>query len=247
MVEAAFYARQAPHSFERTQRMKALLDSGGMCLESFMNELMRKTMEDSGKSEKDIRHKLKSSNLPTKIEKWPQEVCSKAITSMNRSLDQHRALRNRLVHPKEDDHSIYLDLQHTKPDEIVDEIATFIVSICEAKPCIYPYWALGWNFVGFNRDPAHPVLLDSFQFVHAMARMKFLPVSSAFAADESEAWQYSMMANLSGFSVLKAQLDAISYDIEPWFELIPGLGAPPRLCRRWWQREFILSTVPGQT
>ena len=244
MVEEAFYASQAPHTFERAKRIKSLLDFAGICLESFMNELMRKAMKGSGKSEKEIRTKLKSAGLATKIENWPHEVCSSPLAVTGRVLNEQRTLRNRLIQPTEDDHSVYLALEQTNPTEVVDAVATMLVSICEARPCFYPYWLLGWNFVGFNHDPAHPFLSDSSQFVHALARMGFLPISSAFAVDESQEWQRSRMTSLVGYLGLKAQLDALPYDIEPWFEVIPGLGAPPRLCRRWWQRDFILSTVP---
>jgi hypothetical protein len=250
MVEEAFHAGFSANTFERMKRMRSVLEFADVCLESFMNELMRGSMIEAGQSEKAIKDKLKSTGLPQKLNTWPSKLCAKpqvvadTISKTVPILEQQRKLRNRLTHPTEKDHSVYLQLEQTRASDVVDSVGITLVSICEAKPCVYPYWLLGWNFVGFNHDAAQPYLSDSSQFVHALARMGFLPIANAFLADESENWQRSHMTNRAGFLRLKAELDALSYDIEPWFESIPGLGAPPRLCRRWWDRNLVLSTIP---
>ena len=54
VVEEAFYASRARHGFERGKRIKSLLNFAGISVESFLNELMRKTMEGAGKSENEM-------------------------------------------------------------------------------------------------------------------------------------------------------------------------------------------------
>jgi hypothetical protein len=192
--------------------------------------------------------KLKKAQLPEKLTSWVDELCkgqaptNKHTSFISALVGNQRQLRNRLVHPKEYDHSIYVELERTRPSDVATAVAMTIVTICERTQRMYPYWVLGWNFVGFNGDPAHPCLLDAAQFIHALARLHFLRVSEATGANVQ--WQGVWLRGLAGFSELKAKLDNLHYDIEPWFEYLPGFGAPPRLCRRWWDRTFIMSTLP---
>jgi hypothetical protein len=130
VVEEAFHASRARLGFERGKRIKSLLNFAGISVESFLNELMRKTMEGAGKSENKIRKKLKGAGLPTKVANWPEEICSHPVAEQARTFNEQRELRNRLTHPTEDDHSVYLALEETNPAEVVDAVATMLVGIC---------------------------------------------------------------------------------------------------------------------
>jgi hypothetical protein len=71
--------------------------------------------------------------------------------------ETYQETRNEITHPKRRDHSIYVELDQADPDGLVDAIARAIVTLCEARGVPFPYWVLGWNYVGLNNNPAHPL------------------------------------------------------------------------------------------
>ena len=249
LVESVFLAERAPHEYDRTRHRKAALLHGSIAIEAFTNQQMRKHLEAAGLSEPEILKRLRKPSLAEKLRKWPEEIFGKpaelAEDSLLDLIEDHHELRHGIVHPKERDHSMYGKLEAVKLVSFLDSVALTLVCVLEAGLRQYPYWLLGWNFVGFNHDPAQPFLNNSAQFVHALARMGYVSRRNAFVADESESWQRRFLVGPESFRRLQAALRTYPHDIEPWFELVPGLGSPPRFTRRWWDREFILSTIPS--
>jgi hypothetical protein len=252
LCESASLAVASRNEFDRNKNLKAALLFSSIALEAFLNRLMRTHLEARQTPEKEIVATLVGPSLTTKLKTWPAKWCALPPTSSDSdeliaSLDAYRALRNGITHPKERDHSIYATLERLDAKVLVTTVALTMVALCETRREQYPYWVLGWNFVGFNRDPAQPLLTDAAQFIHALARMGFLRPADALVVDTSRGWQNRWLSSRKGYSELAALLGAYSADIEPWFELIPGAGSPPRLCRRWWDRAFILSARPRST
>lgn len=246
--ESSYLEAHAPHEFDRTRHRKAALLNSSITLEAFINSQMRKHLEAAGLAEAAIMKRLRAQSLPKKLRKWPAEIFGRpaaiADAALLDAIEDYHDLRNGIVHPKERDHALYSKLESVKLPQLTEGVALTIVAILEAGARQYPYWLLGWNFVGFNHDPAQPFLNNAAQFLHSLARMDYVPSQHAWVADESEAWQRRFLTGTASFRRLKSSLDAYPHDIEPWCELIPGLGSPPRLCRRWWDRAFILSTIP---
>jgi hypothetical protein len=250
MCEEAHHGREARHEFDRYKHLRSCLIFGSMALEAFINEQMRQYLENVGTPEEQIYKCLRRPRLQSKINEWPAKFGNGVLqldpghSELFALFDDFYDLRNSLVHPKERDHSIHRRLDDLDPAGVVEAVRTTIVLIAVAIPKPFPYWALGWNFVGFNFDNTHPVLLDVAQFRHSFARLGLITPNTAWLYDEANRWTEENMKSANDFRCLKAQLDALPIDIEPWFELIPGMGSPPRLTKRWWDHELIASTIP---
>lgn len=250
MYEDAHRAREARHEVDRYKHLRSCLIFGSIALEAFINEQMRRHLESIDFPEEQIYKRLRKELLRTKINEWPAEFGSRALelesghSELFGLFDDLYELRNGLIHPKDRDHSIYRRLDDLGPGEVVEAVSTTLVLIAGAIPRPFPYWVLGWNFVGFNFDDTHPVLLDVAQFRHSLARLGLIARNTAWLYDEANRWTEENMKSGAEFRGLKAQLDGLPIDIEPWFELIPGMGSPPRLTRRWWDHDLIISTSP---
>lgn len=245
--ESVRLAEASANEFDRNKNLKAALLFSSIALEAFLNRLMRKHLETRETPEKKILVTLGRPSLAAKLRDWPSQwsMAQPALSDADElihAIDAYRALRNGITHPKERDHSIYATLERLDAKGLVSTVALTMVAICEARREQYPYWLLGWNFVGFNHDPAQPFSTDAAQFIHALARMGFLPPADALIVEASRAWQERWLKSREGYFELSSLLEAYRGDIEPSFEVIPGAGSPPRLCRRWWDRELILST-----
>lgn len=248
--EEAYRAIEAHNNFMRFNHIRSLLYFASVGFEAFFNKLMRKKMSDQGESERAIIEKLKSVGLGRKINQWPSELCllpvdiEPDISNLFDLFQDYHNLRHSLTHPKDIDHSIYLKLECIDPTQVIRAVQETLLRVHEAVQQAYPYWLLGWNFVGFNRDEAHPFLSNAAQFRHSLARMGLIDPADAWYCERAERWQQEWMADRQGFARLTSLLNGYPDDIEPWSEIIPGLGSPPRLCRRWWDHDYIMSTVP---
>jgi len=248
MVEEAWHGENAQNDFARAKHLRSALSFASTSLEAFSNRCMREWLEQQNSPEEQIYGKLKKASLREKLNNWPAEFCGRrrdvdfpALKLFYVVADYHD-LRNELIHPKDKDHSIYDRLDGLQAQELVNTVSQIIVSICEAQRTIYPYWILGWNFVGFNGDPSWPCVLPTSEFVHTMARMGFLKPEEAFDYEASIAWQTRYLGSRQGFYELRAALHDFPEDISPYVDF--GWGPVPRLCRHWWDRELILGSVP---
>ena len=249
--EEAYHASQAGNAFMRYRHLRALLAFASTGIESFFNQLMRARMKSEGDEEEDIYKRLRHARFSEKVKEWPSQLCEKAIEMDQVGLydlfQEYYDLRCGLIHPKDSDHSVYLALEALDPNEIIEAIRKILLQVYEAIPQCWPYWLLGWNFVGFDHSVSHPYLSNVAQFRHSLARLGFIDTAEALDFDKANAWTSEHMSDRKGFDNLKSKLDGFPEDIEPWFEVIKGLESPPRLCRRWWDHEFIVSTVPSST
>jgi SOS response regulatory protein OraA/RecX len=248
LVEEAWHSQNLQNDFARAQHLRSALTFAPTCLEAFLNRCMREWLEQRNTSEDQIYGKLRNAKFKEKLNDWPAEFCGRRPNigvSAQRLFDlvaDFLDLRNELIHPKAKDHSIYKRLDGLQPQELVSRVSEIIVSICEAKGTAYPYWILGWNFVGFNRDPTWPCVLPPSEFVHTMARMGFLKPSEALDSQASIAWQTRFLGSSRAFQELRAALRELPYDISPYVDF--GWGPVHRLCKRWWDRDLILGSVP---
>ena len=252
MCEDAHRAIESRHEFERYRAIRSTLWFAEASLEAFVNAEMRIHLEREATSEAVIFKRLRHESFRDKINKWPSEIAGRqvdvdpAASGLFDLFDGYHSLRNALTHSKDRDHSIYARLDKVQPSEIVQSVATTLVLISTATRGTFPYWTLGWNFVGLDRDDTHPVLLGVDQFRHSLRRLELIPTDAPWLVDVGERWMIKNMSSLDAFQALKLRLDTLRIEIEPWFEIVPGRGCPPRLTRRWWDAEFILSTVPSR-
>lgn len=229
MYQEMSFANSAKNDISRYHHLSACLLFGGCAIESFSNTNMRQHLKQSELQEDKILHRLRYTSLREKIESWPTEICGVKIEGGDISvLLQFLDLRNEVTHRKRVDHSLYKELDQTSPILFVEAIQRSFVALYEGQHKSFPYWLLGWNFVGMNRDDTHPSLSSNQQFKHALNHMGFkVP---AWDANATDVWEEVNMRGIKAFLRLKEDYYLRAPDIEPKNKKFPFA---PRLCKRW--------------
>ena len=216
--------------------LSACLLFGGCAIESFSNASMRKHLKPSEETEDKILKCLRYTPLREKVESWPAEIYGIALEKSDiEILFNFLDLRNEVTHRKRIDHSLYKELDKTNPVHFVETIQKIFVLFYHGQGDSFPYWLLGWNFVGMNGDNTHPCLINNQQFKHALNHLGFkVP---AWEHDSARVWEEKNMRGLDAFQKLKKDYYLKAPDIEPKSERFP---MSPRLCKRWWDRQLII-------
>jgi len=198
---------------------------------------MRVYLGENEVAEEKIFQKLRYTPLLKKMKKWPSKICGVTIEAKDiEIISAFLDLRNEVTHRKRKDHSLYKELDEATPANFVEALQDAFVAVYCGLDDSFPYWILGWNFVGMNGDETHPCLSNNQQFKHALTHMGFkIPAWEYHAA---KAWEEKNMKGLSAFRRLKNEY----YDIAPVIEpKNPRFPMAPRLCKRWWDRDLIRS------
>lgn len=197
---------------------------------------MRENLTQNGVDEEGILKILRKGRLGGKLQNWPSEICGKPVEIPESLIDTFKTfqeIRNEVTHAKNRDHSIYADLDRMEPTQIVDAIARIIVTILSGKERPFPYWLLGWNYVGMNGNPAHPFESNNLNgFVHSLRN---LGISFNNYGSDS-VWEKMAMTSVKGYEELKDILSQVPSDIEPLHHRFPQ---KPRLTRRWWDSDVV--------
>lgn len=235
MYQEAFLANQATSDFERYHHLSACLLFGGCAIESFLNESMRKKLESDNADEKAIFDKIRYTSIKKKLEEWPTIICDALIDdAVQEVILNYLNLRNEVTHRKRKDHSLYAELDQASPAIVVEAVQKAYLSLFAARKEAFPYWLLGWNYVGFNGDKTHPCLLNNQQLLHSLRIMGFKVPSFDYGA--AQAWEKQHMTSAEGFEFIKRDIFLQAPEIEPRQEMFP---LAPKLCKRWWDKEFI--------
>lgn len=231
-------AKTANNNFIKYHHLRSCIYFAVCTIESFLNQEMRRILEAQSVSEEKIYQTIRKPSIKQKMRKWPQIIYNKPIEFEERVLrviDEYRELRNEITHPKRRDHAIYYVLDQSNPDQLVDAIGSALACLYDAKEKPFPYWILGWNYVGMNGNPAFPTQLNNLNgFYYSLKGMGF----SGLGADIT--FEDRCMSTKRDFDHLLSQLKSYPEDIEPYWE---GFPSRPRLTRRWWDHEFIISNV----
>ena len=235
MYQESVLAGEAPNDITRYHHLTACLLFGGCAIESFMNTNMRTYLVGKGVSEKKIFQKLRYTPLREKMEEWPFGICGVAIEAKDiEIISEFLDLRNEVTHRKRKDHSLYKELDEAKPAKFVEAVQMAFVVIYSGLDNSFPYWLLGWNFVGMNGDETHPSLINNQKFKHALAHMGFQVPAWEYHA--TNAWEEKNMRGFAAFRRLKSEY----YDNAPTIEpKDPRFPMAPLLCKRWWDRGLI--------
>ena len=235
MFQEASLTHKSRNEIERYHHLSASLLFGGCAVESFLNAKMRAYCKGEGVDENQVLKRLRYTALREKLEKWPSEFCGTAIPEVDvNCIVDFLDLRNEVTHRKRKDHSLYKELDETNVHIFIQALQRAMVMVYSGFGESFPYWLLGWNYVGMNGDETHPCLLSNQQFKHSLNRFGFnVPAWEYHAANE---WERAYMSNLEGFAVLHEQVYSRCPDIEPRSEQFPQI---PRLCKRWWDRAVI--------
>ena len=234
MHQEIYFAGEAANDFYRHHYLSSALLFGGCAVESFLNSQLRLTLEKTANEEL-IFKRLRRTSFREKLKKWPaeiagSEVATKEVETIMRFLD----LRNEVTHRKRRDHSLYNELEAANVKEFLSAIQEVFLTIYFAKSEAFPYWILGWNYVGMNGDASSPCIINNAQFRHSLRAMGYdIPASDYYRAN---AWEAEVMKTRKGFKFLQDELFPDAPDIEPQSERFP---TKPRLSKRWWDAELI--------
>ncbi|PAU92649.1 hypothetical protein CK503_15685 [Aliifodinibius salipaludis] len=236
LLEDQHRAKKVENAFLENKYKKSCLYFAGVSIESLLNKIMRTKLEDEGKSENKIYNTLRYEGFKGKLKKWPKKVFDSSLTLTDKEsnlfdlFETFYEMRNTLTHPKHEDHSIYVDLEMTDVSEIKETVSKILLQLFILRDKIFPYWLLGWNFIGFNRDDNHPVILNNSQFLHALSRMGIINSQTAWSADHSDEWQIKNMSSYKSFLSLKKKLNSYPLNEEN-SENYEG----PILTKNWWE------------
>lgn len=237
MSYEAAMASDSNNDFVRYHHVRTCVYFAVSTIETFLNQQMRRHLEEQEIAEEAILKRLRSHE--DKRKDWPSEICGKEVnfsSDVHKVFETYRLMRNEITHPKRRDHSIYLELESANPDELVEAISVAIVTIHEGMGEPFPYWVLGWNYVGMNGNPAYPVQSNNLNgFVYSLIGMGFQGVRSSDLS-----WERRHMFTVENYKHLKSELAKYPVDIEPYW---PDFPMRPRLTRRWWDHEFINKNI----
>ena len=237
MFQEGYLSSKSTSDFERYHHLSSCLLFGACTVESFFNEIYRSKLFNKGEVEKKIFKDLRYTSFRKKFENWPQEICGiKIDREIQEKIYAYLDIRHEVTHRKRKDHSLYSELDNTNPTEFIEAIQQTFLIIYEYSNLAFPYWLLGWNYVGMNSDPTHPCLINNQQFKHSINFMGFsVP---AWGADMAEKWEEKFMTTRKGFNLIKSEIYDNAPDIEPKNDRFPFA---PRLCKRWWDKSFIIN------
>lgn len=236
MYQEMAFSDTATNAIDRYHHLSACLLFGGCAIESFLNSSMRAYLKKKEESEDNVIKLLRYTALRKKLESWPFEICGVTIDKQDFDiLWGFLDLRNEVTHRKRKDHSLYKELDEASPVNFVEAVQRTFVQFYYGQGTSFPYWLLGWNFVGMNSDYTHPCLINNQQFKHALNNMGFRVPASDYGA--ANAWEEENMKGIEAFCNLKRDYYFKAPNIEPKSKMFPRA---PRLCKRWWDKKLIL-------
>lgn len=106
MYEDAHRVREARHEFSRYKHLRSCLISGSTALEAFINEQMRRHLENTNAPEKKISKCVGKGSLKSKINEWPAKFGNRTFeldpghADLFGLFDEFHKLRHGLIHPK---------------------------------------------------------------------------------------------------------------------------------------------------
>lgn len=243
MFQENHFATVAPHEFARQHHTKACLYFAISALETALNQFMRKKMAADGKTEEQIYSRLRSTNLEEKARRWPQEVSTTEIAfddEFFKLLGIAKDLRNEATHPKQVDHTNFTRINQFHTQVFINHIIEAIVHLYTSTNQQFPYYLLGWNYVGINKDPAQPLEINNHQFLKSLRNLGFDVPTIDYGKEK--AWLTKHMTSIDSYNTLKKMLSMVRDFIEPKIVFHPDFAklTSPRLCKRWWDRREII-------
>jgi hypothetical protein len=180
MFQEMSFANEATNDIARYHHLSACLLFGGCAIESYSNANMRKHLKSLEVAENKILKRLRYTALREKIETWPAEIYGINLEKSDvEVLLDFLDLRNEVTHRKRVDHSLYKELDETNPVHFVEAIQRAFVMFYQGQGGSFPYWLLGWNFVGMSGDAARAWEEQNMRGIAAFIRLKEVYYSKA--------------------------------------------------------------------
>ncbi|MCE8028777.1 hypothetical protein HOP54_08755 [Halomonas daqingensis] len=217
--------------FMRYHHLRSCIFFSVACVETFLNVKMKDFMGKNGSSDEEVLKEIKIRKLKDKLKKWPKAISGKDIKiplEIKSTIDIYEDLRHDIVHVKPLDHSFYLKLDDVEPEAITDAVARLMVTVHSSLDEEFPYWLLGWNYIGLNGSLAQVMEMNNYNsFMYSLRNLGFRLNGSVTPQE----WIKRAMVNIKGYEMLKQALDGLEVDIEPEIPRFPHM---PRLTRKWW-------------
>jgi hypothetical protein len=233
MIQDGYLFSEAHTEFEKHRISKSCLYFGVAAVEAFINQELRDIMRKAGQSDDEIFNTLKGGKNKIKwLDKSPFSVLSNDV---NYTLFNYfKEIRNEVTHPKRKDQLIHDYLNITKPQEFINIVKYILVKMCELQGKEFQYWMLGWNYVGLNNNALELFLGGNLQsFYHSLRAMHI----EGYDFTNQINFSTKHMNNYDAFLRLQKKLDEFPFDIE----LKRAYKNPPRLTRKWWDKQIILA------
>lgn len=241
MYQESHFAENADDQQERYHHFRACLYFGIGTVESFLNEEIRDFMKDQGHDEEAINEEIKNKNIGNKLKEYLPRITEKAIdipNDMREVFDAFRDMRNEVTHPSHEDHSIYQELDEANSKVLVQTVTEFLALVYEAKQERFPFWILGWNYVGSDGDPTKLTMGNYMNcFMPSLYSLGFDVPSGE--AGKVENFVDNNFTTLDKFRDWRSKLQNLDKNIEPFDERFPQ---KPRLTNEWWNDELITQT-----
>lgn len=238
MFYEAHLIAAAQNEFIRYHHVRSCVYFGVSTVEAFLNQSMRQHMKEAGADEEAIFKKLRRTSLDEKRRDWPAELCGRPVTfdpATEQVFNYNKGIRDEVTHPKRRDQSIYPQLDSFNARSFTEAVALTLVGVYEGLAKPFPYWVLGWNFVGLNGDAAWPMETANLNSFYPSLR------TMGFKLGHYDVnWDHNNMVTAVDYMRLVAALNTYPDDIEPY---TPRFPSKPRLTRRWWDHAFIRQTV----
>ena len=129
----------------------ASLYFGFGAIESFLNAEIRIVFTREGVDDKTIFSNIFKASDEERWYKWIEKISGGTIEkNLFEKMKYLKEIRNETTHSKRKDQLLYGYIDEYSIDEIIDIVQEIIVTIKERQNKPFPYWLIGWNYIGFN-------------------------------------------------------------------------------------------------
>lgn len=220
MIQEYEQMKESETQFEIYHHKMASLYFGFGAIESFLNTetMIIRTKEGNNKKSKPCDELIKE------LSGWSIE------TSLFEKMKYLKEIRNEITHSKRKDQLLYGYIDNYDIDELVNIVQDIIVTIKENQNKPFPYWLIGWNYIGFNFNGKELCLCNNLNsFYYSCINIGFSPMPP------QSMFEKKIMGSYESFLKLKYAFNSSNLIIEPKDPMFDA----PRLTRRWWDKDIL--------
>ncbi len=232
MIQDDFFARQANTIYDKHRLSKSCLYFAVATVEAFINKELYLFLASQKTEKKEILQIL--TNAKKRLAKLQETSFSTLYHHKEyKRYEYYKEIRNEATHPVRQDQLIgdYLDIVDT--GEIVKLVKYLLIKTCEMQDKVFPYWMLGWNYIGFNFNKMEPFLSNNLNgFYYSLIAMKI----EGFDCQYPMSFENKYMKKYEDFLKFEVALAEYPFEVEPASKIFPD---KPRLTRKWWDHSVL--------
>ena len=231
MIQEYEQMKESETQFEIYHHKMASLYFGFGAIESFLNAEIRIVRTIQGVDDKDILIEIRDAKDKKRWGEWIKEISGGTIEEcLFEKMKYLKEIRNEITHSKRKDQLLYGFIDEYSIDEIIDIVQEIIVTIKERQNKPFPYWLIGWNYIGFNFNDKELCLSNNLNgFYYSCLNIGFSPMPP------QSMFEKKIMGSYESFLKLKSAFNSSNLIIEPKNPMFDT----PRLTRRWWDKDIL--------